>query len=159
MNKKVNILDYRLLRKDHYDGMNALYRFSAVIDIKCRENSMPNEIIKMLRTLKSLDVVPNEVVVFSNRIEIHWYPKGYQMVLSYKQYLEIVRNFISYINRLDDYDLKFLKRCLTEDPDRTVWGVPNEFINFKPNFNSNCFGSLGNEIKIIFLQQRMEGVA
>ena len=154
-----NFLKQCTFRKDHYDGKNALYRLSAVVDIQTTGNCLIESVQKLTEKLKSLTVVPSEVVVFQERIEIHWYTKGYQMVLNREQYLELLESYLSFIKGIDEFEAKFLDRCLIEDPDRTVWGVPNEIINFKPKFNPECFGLDGNKVKVLFLTEKLEMIA
>jgi hypothetical protein len=142
-------------RKDHYDGKNALYRLSAKIETERKEMN----IIQLITKLSDLTVVPNEIVVFPEKIELHWYPNGYQMVLDYGQYLALILDYIAFIERIEELKISFLKRCLLEDPDRTVWGVPNEVINFAPTFSSDCFGLVDADINILYMQERLECTA
>jgi len=146
-------------RKDHYDGKNALYRLSAIVDVQSTANSLIETVQKLTIKLNTLTVVPSEVVVFPDRVEIHWYTKGYQMALNREQYLELLESYLSFIKEIDEFEVKFLDRCLIEDPDRTVWGAPNEIINFKPKFNPDCFGLEGNKIKVLFLTEKLEMIA
>lgn len=149
----VNYLSgFKGIRKDHYDGENALFRFSAVI---YKGNSTEKLFEKqqlqlLLKELEIMSVVPNEIIIFTNRIEIHWYPKGHQMVMNLNQYLGLISQFILYIRDIPIRGIQFLERCLLEDPDRTVWGLPNELINFSPCFDSGCFGLTDSQtIKVL----------
>lgn len=153
---KHNMLKECIIRKDHYDGQNALYRLSAVIYLRSNENGI--KVQHLIENSKGWKVPPSEMVVFSERIEIHWYTIGYQMILNHEQYLELIRDYIIFLNSIDDLNISFLERCLIESPDCTVWGVPNEIINFKPGFNSKCFGLGGLEINVVFLTERLESV-
>ena len=118
------------MRKDHYDGMNALYRLSAVID---------------------KDLLEKEI--------IHWYAKEYQMVMNQNQYLKLIIQFLLFLSNTQYKNIQFLKRCLMESPDRTMWGAPNEMINYSPTFSSTSFGLEGEKIKVLILNEKVEAVA
>lgn len=150
------------LRGDHYDGMNGLYRFSAVtsIDNLMAKNSSKEEIDRFIAELRTWPVIPNEVVIFIDRIELHWYPKGFQMVMSKIQYLKLIYQFVSYLHDLPKQNIHFLNRCLIEDPDRRVWGLPVDRVNCSPRFNSQDFGLEEEEcIRVILLNEKLEGAA
>lgn len=55
-------------RKDHYDGINALYRLSAVMSLEStsNESSITEQIQQLILKVKTWSVVPNEIVVFPN---------------------------------------------------------------------------------------------
>lgn len=148
-------------RKDHYDGINALYRLSAVMSLEStsNESSITEQIQQLILKVKTWSVVPNEIVVFPNRAELHWYTIGFQMSMNQEQYLNLIQQFLSFLNNIPEMDVQFLERCLIEDPERLVWSVPNQMINFLPEFTSECFGSKGQEIKVLILNERLEVVA
>lgn len=149
------------MRKDHYDGMNALYRLSAVIDkdLLEKEMSQQRQLYELLQSIKTWSVVPNEIVNFNDRIEIHWYAKEYQMVMNQNQYLKLIIQFLLFLSNTQYKNIQFLKRCLMESPDRTVWGTPNEMINYSPTFSSTSFGLEGEKIKVLILNEKVEAVA
>lgn len=149
------------MRKDHYDGMNALYRLSAVIDKDLLEKEMTQQrqLYELLQSIKTWSVVPNEIVIFNDRIEIHWYAKEYQMVMNQNQYLKLIIQFLLFLSNTQYKNIQFLKRCLMESPDRTMWGAPNEMINYSPTFSSTSFGLEGEKIKVLILNEKVEAVA
>ncbi|MCM3411128.1 MULTISPECIES: hypothetical protein [Bacillaceae] len=148
------------IREDHYDGINALYRLSAVIekDSLGEKVSLGKQLYELLQNIETWSVVPNEIVVFPDRIEIHWYAKEFQMVMTRSQYLKLIIQFLFFLSNAQS-NIQFLKRCLMESPDRTVWGAPNEMINYSPTFSSTSFGLEGEKIKVLILNEKVEAVA
>ncbi|WP_112182537.1 hypothetical protein [Paraliobacillus zengyii] len=149
------------MRKDHYDGQNALNRFSAEVSLDNRLDTQ--SLNKMVNNLvwdsKKWMVSPDEIIIFTNRIEIHWYAKAFQMVVTQEQYLELIQEFISFIKNIQNFKLTFLERCLIEDPNRLVWSAPNEVIQFNTSFCTSCFCLNEHETRVLFLNERLEGVA
>ncbi|MGP4107938.1 hypothetical protein [Virgibacillus sp. L01] len=154
-------IDSYSIRKDHHDGVNALYRMSAVMntDIDPGALSQTERIQRLMDTVGSWSVVPSEIVVFTGRVELHWYTKGFQMVMKREQYLSLIQQFQAFLSYTKTINLKFLERCLIEDPIRSVWPVPNQLVNFSPQFTSECFGLDEQEIKVLILNERLEVVA
>ncbi|MEG8979324.1 hypothetical protein U8Y98_21710 [Priestia megaterium] len=158
-NKYVS-LEKCILRKDHYNGDNALNRFSAVMFLESGLYSWKSKkkIRELNKAAKKWPVPPCEIMLFPNKVEIHWYAKSFQMVLTKEQYVVLIKDFIYFIAKIQGFNLKFLKRCLIEEPNRTVLAVPNEMINFKPCFNSACFGSDENKSRVFLLEKISEEV-
>jgi hypothetical protein len=150
MRKKANHLP---VRQDHYDGQSALYRLSAKMNLENRITNVSKEnmVNKLINSSSKWSVIPNELVLFSDTMEIHWYAKEYQMVSNRKEYTLLIQNFLDFIHGIPDVEILFLDRCLTEDPDRSMWSVPNELVNFNPKFNSDCFGSKDGDINVLDL--------
>lgn len=156
----IQLLKSSPMREDHYDGVNALFRLSAVIDKDpLKGKGQKRQLYELLQNIKTWSVVPNEIVVFTDRIEIHWYAKEYQMVMNQNQYLKLIIQFLFFLSNTQYKNIQFLKRCLMESPDRTVWGAPSGLINYSPVFSSESFGLVGEKIKVLILNEKVEAVA
>ena len=107
-----------------------------------------------------MDVKANRIFIHDGKIEIDFYPKGFQMVMSRGQYAGLVFEFAEFLNNSSIQNLYIQSRFFLDDPDDSVKGVSNDMINFFPEFNQDCFGSNPNEpIKIININPILESIA
>ncbi|SHN33738.1 hypothetical protein [Gracilibacillus kekensis] len=146
-NYELAISSLTYAREDHYDGINAIYRLAACVPIQ--KDSSPHGIRRQLRRLikdlLKLDVKPNRIFVHDDKLEISYYPKRFQMVMTRGQYTGLQLEFAEFLNKSSIRDLMIHDGCYRDDPEYSVKAVNNELINFYPEFNSQCFGARENE--------------
>jgi hypothetical protein len=140
------------VRSDHYDGINAIYRLPASVRIPegtCGDG-LERLLKKLIKDLSELGVRPNRIYIHDDRIEIDWYPKGYQMVMNRGQYVGLLLEFAEFLNKSPIQELLIQDGYFGDDPEDSVRSVSNDMVNFFPEFNSSCFGLKDNEsIEII----------
>ncbi|WP_440614950.1 hypothetical protein [Bacillus subtilis] len=139
-------------RSDHYDGVNAIYRLPAYVKIPegtC-EDGLERQLQKLIKDLSELSVKPNRIYIYDDKLEIDWYPKGYQMVMSRGQYAGLLLEFAEFLNNAPIPDLYIQDGYFGDDPEDSVRAVSNDMVNFFPEFNSRCFGLKENESMDIF---------
>lgn len=139
-------------RSDHYDGVNAIYRLAAYVPIPkgSSPHGIKRQIKKLLKDLERLEVRANRIFIYDDTIEIDFYPKGFQMVMSLGQYVGLIIEFAAFINKAPIQDLLIRESFNGDDPEDSVRSVGNDMVNFFPEFNSTCFGAEEKEpIEII----------
>ncbi len=93
----------------------------------------------------------DELLIFTNRLEIHWFAKAYQMI--------VTQECISFIKNIQNFKLKFLERCLIKDHNRMFWSASNEVIQFNTSFSTSCFCLNEHETRFLILNEVLEEVA
>jgi hypothetical protein len=155
LHKAISVLTPGYVREDHFDGVNAIYRLAAYIELD--ENLSKDGFCRQLqylnRELSKLSVRPNSVYIFDNMIVINWYTRGFQMVMNRGQYAGLVLQFAKFLDTCHLKGLKILDECFNDDPEDAVKSVPNEDINFFPEFNEKCFGS-NEPIEIVCFNEK-----
>lgn len=151
-------------RGDHYDGINAIYRLAACVPIP--KGSSPDGIRRQVRRLRKdlekLEIRPNRIIIHDDMIEIDFYPKTYQMVMTIGQYIGLLIEFAEFLNKAPITDLNIQDGFFGDDPECSVRSIDNDLVNFFPEFNSTCFGAEDYEpIEIIncALDNRIREVA
>ncbi|MEI2446060.1 hypothetical protein [Priestia megaterium] len=152
-NYQIAISSLTNARHDHYDGVNAIYRLSAYAKIPestCKDG-FERQLQKIMKNLSSLSVYPNRIYVQDDKLEIDWYPKGYQMVMNRGQYAGLLLEFAEFLNKANMRDLVIQDGFFGDDPEESVKSMSNDMINFFPEFNSDCFGLRdNNSIEIMY---------
>jgi hypothetical protein len=139
-------------RSDHYDGINAIYRFPARVKIPegTSADGLNRQLQKLIKDLSKLSVRPNRINIHDDMLEIDWYPKGYQMVMNRGQYAGLLLEFAEFLNKAPIRNLLIQEFYFGDDPEDSVRSVSNDMVNFFPEFNAACFGSEDKEpIEII----------
>lgn len=152
-NFQIAVTALKNARTDHYDGVNAIYRLSAYAKIPERtcKDGFERQLQKIMKDLSSLSVCPNRIYVQDDKLEIDWYPKGYQMVMNRGQYVGLLLEFAEFLNKANMWDLVIQDGFFDDDPEESVKSVGNDMINFFPEFNSDCFGLRNNNsIEIMY---------
>lgn len=139
-------------RSDHYDGVNAIYRVAAQVPIS--EGTSPDGIQRVIKRLvKDLSVqkvLANRINIHEEFLEIDFYPKGFQMVMTRGQYAGLQLEFANFLDQTGIWGIAIQDGCYMDTPEDSVKSVCNDLINFFPEFNSKCFGARENEpIEII----------
>ncbi|MCA1032267.1 hypothetical protein LCL95_14610 [Bacillus timonensis] len=129
---------------DKYDGVNSIYRLAAAIPIP--ENASSDGIKKLINRLKkelsTLNVRANAINFMEDILEIDFYAKGYQMLMTRGQYVGLVTEFGAFLDSSGIEDIFIQYGFLSETPyDDSVLSATNDQINFFPEFNSRCFGA------------------
>lgn len=143
------------MRKDHYDGEHSLYRLSAIITFNTRIYSTrtSREQGYILNYLSQLPVRPHHLFIKNGYTwEVAWYANHNQVVTSKKQYVQLILEFISFLEQHQAplFIMEIQDGFLLDDPAERISGLPNEEINFSPTFNDICFGN-DDEIEVIRL--------
>ncbi|OEH56402.1 hypothetical protein AQ616_02470 [Oceanobacillus sp. E9] len=138
-------------RSDHYDGVNGIYRFSAYLEIDDgdSEENYAKYLERVSEILSKLSVRPNRIYVCDNKFEIDWYPKGFQIVMTREQYLQLMLEFAAFLNDTEIPNFYINDGSFGDDPEEPVRSV-NNTVNFLPKFNSRCFGLKKSETVDIF---------
>ncbi|MFD1031724.1 hypothetical protein [Metaplanococcus flavidus] len=135
-------------REDHYDGIHSIYRLSAwvvVPDSMSFEESV-KQFDQLVKDLSNLKVRPNRIYKHGGGLlEVDYYPRGYQMVMNKGQYAGLQLEFAQFLDQSPILGMSIQEGCYYDDPDDSVKSVSNAQINFFPEFNSKCFGTLENE--------------
>jgi hypothetical protein len=136
------------VRDDHYSQGNGIYRLSASLTIDESKKDKINSIVQeLIEILSETSVIPSRITIYDNlAIEIDWAPNGFQKVRSKAQYLDLVLEFVEFLNEVDIYDLVLNIGIFDDDPDKLA-DSPFRAININPSFNSRCFGH--DEIEVI----------
>lgn len=139
-------------RHDHYDGVNAIYRLAACVPIPkgMSPDGVRRQISRLTKELTTLNVRANRINILDDMLEIDFYPKGFQMVMTRGQYAGLQLEFAEFLDQSGILGIKIQDGCYNDDPEDLVKSVSNDQINFFPEFNSTCFGARENEsIEII----------
>ncbi|WP_181347382.1 hypothetical protein [Thalassobacillus sp. CUG 92003] len=151
-NHQVAVSSLTKSRNDHYDGVNAIYRLAAQVPIPKGTSSdgMQRLIKRLVRDLSVQRVLANRINIHEGVLEIDFYPKGFQMVMTRGQYAGLQLEFAEFLNQSNISGISIQDGCYMDDPECSVRTVSNESINFFPEFNYKCFGAPENEpIEII----------
>ncbi|MEW4221072.1 hypothetical protein [Rossellomorea marisflavi] len=142
-NYQIAISALNTARNDHYDGANAIYRLSARknVPMEISRSNLLNYVKGLVENLSVQEVIANKVNIHKGFIEVEYYPKGYQMVMTKGQYVGLHLEFAEFIEKTNILGLEVQKTFLEDEPDYTVRAVANQEINFFPEFNSKCFGT------------------
>ncbi|MDW4528785.1 hypothetical protein R3398_20785 [Rossellomorea marisflavi] len=142
-NYQIAITTLTNARKDHYDGENAIYRLAARknVPVGISQKKLQNYVGNLVDVLSVQDVIANKVNIHKGFIEVEFYPKGYQMVMTKGQYAGLHLEFAQFIEKTKIIGLEAQKTFLEDEPDYSVRAVANELVNFFPEFNSKCFGT------------------
>jgi len=129
-------------RSDHYNGVNAIYRLAASVPLSQKNctDSGKNQVKWLVGKLSELKVKANRVNVLEETLEINFYPKGFQMVMTKGQYVGLLLEFAEFLDNSGILGIKIQEDCYNDAPDDSVKAVRNNQINFFPEFDSNCFG-------------------
>lgn len=141
------------LSEDHYSGEHSLYRLAAEIRFNTRlyPKEASDELKYVLNKLSNLPVRPDHLFVNGgDRWEVVWYAKEHQVVTSKKQYIQLILEFVSFLEEHPSplFMMVMQEGFFWDDPNDCISGLPNEALNFSPQFNANCFGHEG-EIEVI----------
>ncbi|MCO4852442.1 hypothetical protein [Bacillus vallismortis] len=141
-------------RSDHYDGVNAIYRLSAYLEMDDSnlEEDYAEYLERNIESLAKLSVRPNRIYICDSKFEIDWYPKGFQMVLTRGQYAGLLLEFEEFLNNIQFPNIYINNGSFGDDPKEIVRSVNNDMVNFFPEFNSRCFGLNENESMDIFTE-------
>lgn len=139
-------------RSDHYDGVNAIFRLSAYLEMddSYLEEDYAEYLERNIESLAKLSVRPNRIYICDSKFEIDWYPKGFQMVLTRGQYSGLILEFAEFLNNIQFPNIYINNGSFGDDPERAVRSVNNATVNFFPEFNSSCFGLKENETVEVF---------
>lgn len=129
-------------RGDHCDGVNAIYRLAACVPIpeKTSVDGLRRQIKSLSKQLSLLQVQANRILIHDNMLEIDFYPKGFQMVMSKGQYTGLLLEFAKFLDESNISDIKIQTGSYDDDPEISVRAASNDLINFFPTFDSKCFG-------------------
>lgn len=146
------------VREDHYDGVNAIYRLAATVPIP--DGTPTDGIYRLLNRLSSqlstLEVRANRIFIGNHSLDIDFYPKGYQMVMTRGQYAGLQLELAEFLSKSGIKGITIQSGSFMDDPDNSVKTVSNNLINFFPEFNSKCFGAYdGESIEVINLNMQM----
>ncbi len=144
-------------REDHYDGEHSLYRLSAYVTFNTHLYlpEATKELEYVLNYFSQLPVRPHHLFVDNGYgWEVVWYAKEHQVVTSQKQYVQLILEFVSFLEQNESPFFSFVLQegFLLDDPAERISGLPNEALNFSPEFNALCFGN-ENEIEVISLNK------
>ncbi|MEK3857501.1 hypothetical protein [Cytobacillus sp. FSL H8-0458] len=151
-NYHIAISSLTAARNDHYDGVNAIYRLAAQVPIPkgTSRDGLKREIKRVVKDLSGQKVLANRIIIHEEFLEIDFYPKGFQMVMTRGQYAGLQLEFAEFLNQTGIWGIVIQDGCYMDDPECSVKSVSNGSINFFPEFNSKCFGARDNEpIEII----------
>lgn len=139
-------------RSDHYDGVNAIYRLAAQVPIpeEISPDGKQRIIKRIVKDLSAQKVLANRIYIHEESLEIDFYPKGFQMVMTRGQYAGLQLEFAQFLNQTGIQGIVIQDGCYMDDPEESVKSVSNDLINFFPEFNSKCFGARKNEPIDIF---------
>lgn len=142
----ISVLSYA--REDHFDGVNAIYRLGAALELDSHmsQDGLERYLKKLKKQLKESGICPNRIFIFPGSIGIDWYPRGYQMVMNRGQYAGLYLQFAKYLDECPIRNIRIEEGCVDDDPEDSVKGVSNTEINFFPEFNEKCFGSEHEEL-------------
>lgn len=96
--KVVMVLNPNYARPDHYDGINAIYRLTAFIELddKLSQDGFEKQLKKLVKDASKLEVRSHSITVHDDMFEINWFPRGYQMVMNRGQYAGLVPEFAKF---------------------------------------------------------------
>ncbi|MGD6960064.1 hypothetical protein ACQCWA_20860 [Rossellomorea aquimaris] len=139
-------------RSDHYDGVNAIYRLSAYLEMDDgdSEEDYAKYLERVIEILSKLSVRPNRIYVCDNKFEMDWYPKGFQMVMTRGQFSGLMLEFAEFLNNTQIPNFYINEGSFGDDPEETVRSDNNNMVNFFPRFNSRYFGLKENKTMDIF---------
>lgn len=150
-------------REDHYDGVNAIYRLAAVVPIPndTSPDGVRRQLKRLVKDLSTQKVRANRIYVYEQRLNIDFYPKGFQMVMTRGQYAGLQLEFAEFLNQTGIREIVIQDGCYADDPEDSVRTVSNDEVNFFPEFNSKCFGAKeGDSIEILnFSSIKLDGEA
>jgi len=130
------------VRDDHYDGQCGIYRLAADISM-----DVDNDFQGFYDKISQISIRPSRILIYNNyRVGIDWSPKGFQMVTSKHQYLNLVLDFVDYLHSISIDGLSVDTGMFCDDPD-WLSNNPIRNINAKPSFNKECFDY--SEIQVI----------
>lgn len=145
------------MREDHYDGEHSLYRLSAYAKFNTHLYlpEASKELEYVVDYLSQLPVRPHHLFVDNGYgWEVVWYAKEHQVVTSQKQYVQLILEFVSFLEQNESPFFSFVLQegFLLDDPAERISGLPNEALNFSPEFNASCFGN-DDEIEVMGLKR------
>lgn len=152
-NVQIAISSLNEAREDHYDGVNAIYRLAAYVPIpeKTSIDGRDRQLNRLIESLSGLKVRANRIYISKNWIEVDYYPRGFQMVMTKGQFVGLQLEFAQFIDQSSIQGMIIQDGCYSDDPDDSVKSASNDQINFFPEFNSKCFGlQEGNKIEVYF---------
>lgn len=142
------------VREDHYDGKNELYRLTASLysitgkwinkgNILTKENI---EDIKLL--LSSLSIPPHRIFITYDNVVVDWIPNGALVLNSKDEYLQLVLDFIAYLDKLDFVKFDTELDSFGDDPQEPYEDTENLRKVCYPKFTVENFGAIDREIEV-----------
>ncbi|OXS60821.1 hypothetical protein B0G93_10798 [Bacillus sp. V-88] len=129
---------------DKYDGVHSIYRLAAAVPIpECTSpDGVERQINRLKKELATLNVRANAINFMEDILEIDFYAKDYQMVMTRGQYVGLVTEFAVFLDSSGIEEIFIQYGFLSETPyNDSVLTASNDQINFFPEFNSKCFGA------------------
>lgn len=121
------------VRKDHYDGKNSIFKIGILVKITYN-------IEQILDTLDKISIVPTRVFVEKNRCHVDWGAQRPVVVTNLVDYLNLVYEFIDYVDTLGLGEWEVSIGMFQDDPH---YIGRNKIKNSKPRFNEKNFNTIG----------------
>lgn len=146
-NIQIAISSLNEAREDHYDGVNAIYRLAAYVPIPedTSSDGKERQLNRLIEDLSNQKVRANRIYVSESRIDVDYYPRGFQMARTRGQFVGLQLEFAQFLNQSSIWGMEIQRGSYWDDPDDSVRSASNDQINFFPEFNSKCFGLQGDE--------------
>lgn len=136
------------VREDHFNEGAAISRFAAfaeeiegvkIINSRSKKKTEAN-IMRFMSVLNSLSIRPYYVFIHGDVIEVSWYPNGWHIITSKKNYLELSLEFIKYIDSLYFCKMRVNTGSFDDDPFyKEDMKLPLKKI-YNPHFTEYSFG-------------------
>ncbi|MEY8001924.1 hypothetical protein AB8U03_17370 [Clostridium sp. Mt-5] len=138
---KLEVLEtsaYDEVRKNHYGLKNSVYKFLGIIKVKNFSKKRFDEILKsIIKEVYKIPMIPLEIFIFSNSIEVKWIANNFQIIDCGEKYLKLSLQFVKNLDYVNIKDLEVNTGSFLDDPKKLDKKMKDKF-NYNPKFNKLC---------------------